>query len=402
MQELDTDDTDTSGVGRNFEKKRFASDPLKFTGIDLAPKPRSRRAYTYETDSSSGTEDSGSGDESSAMQIALREKEEALVRSALARIRKAQEKGKREVKLNPEEVAALERRRKRMQAAATTKRESASSGGSGSERRRRKDQQLITLPLPIEPMPKPPSKKKKQRKSEPPNSSAPGLLALDGSVTPFGYYPPPAGSRTSPTRPRSASQSVGLRDVSVPQLPPTTRRHVSDDTRPTSSSSTSSRRPLPDDEDWVPLHSRRSSISSAYGPIDPFDYQTSSSHPPPIPSHLQSSSRRGFSGPPEVAYSSLRRSPPLPAPARDGGGVSLPTSNSDPTLRRRSSRMRERMDYTEGTSESSEDSQDDGMGGGVRVYLDERDNTEKEEKRVKMPVPSRKPVGGKKKGKGKG
>lgn len=398
VQELDTDDTDTPGV-RRFEKKGFASDPLKFTGIDLTTKSRSRRSYAYETDSStSGTDDSG--DESTAMQIALREKEEALVRSALARIRRAQEKGKREVKLNPEELAALEKRRKRMQAEATTKKPSASSGGSGSERRRRKSQQLITLPLPIEPLPKPASKKK-QRKSKPSNASVPGLLTNDGSITPFGYYLPPAGSRTSPTRPRSASQSLSLRDVAT-----TSRRHVSDETRPTSSSSTSSRRPLPDDEEWVPLHSRRSSISSAYGPLDPFEYQTSSSHPPPIPSHLQSSARRVFSGPPEIAYSSLRRSPPPFSSARSGGGVSLPISSSDPTLRRRSSRMQERRDYNEGSSESSEESQDDGLEGGVKVFLDEAGSREKERERErereKLPVPARKPVGGKKKGKGKG
>ena len=33
VEELDSDDdTDTQGVGLNFDKKRFASDPLQFTG----------------------------------------------------------------------------------------------------------------------------------------------------------------------------------------------------------------------------------------------------------------------------------------------------------------------------------------------------------------------------------
>lgn len=82
-----------------------------------------------------------------ALQIALRDKEEALVQSALARIRRAQEKGKREVKLNQDEIDALEKRRKRMQAAATTRERQGSGSGSGSEPRRRSDRQLVALPI---------------------------------------------------------------------------------------------------------------------------------------------------------------------------------------------------------------------------------------------------------------
>ncbi|KAI1188056.1 hypothetical protein F5B17DRAFT_397048 [Nemania serpens] len=69
--------------------------------------------------------------------------ENALVQSALARIRKARAKGKQDVKLNKGEVAALERRRKRLQAeadAAARKRE--------TDRKRRKDkEQRVAVPL---------------------------------------------------------------------------------------------------------------------------------------------------------------------------------------------------------------------------------------------------------------
>lgn len=133
------------------------------------------------------------------------------MQSALARIRRAQEKGKREVKLNQDELDALEKRRKRMQAASTASKErkgSASSGGSGSERRRRSDRYLTTVPAG-----EPSSRKraKSMRRDELVSSAGnpPGML-LEGpdglTYAPLGYYPPQAGSnRNSPTRPRSAT-----------------------------------------------------------------------------------------------------------------------------------------------------------------------------------------------------
>ena len=55
-------------------------------------------------------------------------------------------RGKREVKLNPEELQALENRRKRMQSAATSMDKKASGSSSGSERRRRSED-LVTVPI---------------------------------------------------------------------------------------------------------------------------------------------------------------------------------------------------------------------------------------------------------------
>jgi hypothetical protein len=396
VEELDSDDTDTQGVGLNFEKKRFTSDPLQFTGIDLASTSRARRSYAYDSDDSEeDTEGSDEDENTSALQVALRDKEEALVQSALARIRRAQEKGKREVKLNPEELDALEKRRKRMQSAATTKERKGSGSSSGSEKRRRNDRDLVTLPLPAA---EPKSRKKgKSKRSEDVSPyplatvAPPGMLVqgADGvTYAPLGYYPQQAGpSRNSPTRPRSAT-SQQLRATPPPQLVAyqqgPSNRHFSDGNRPTSSSSNGSRRPLPDEEGWIPAHSRHNSISSQTHSVDPFEYQISSEQPPPIPQqYMQTGGRRNVSGPPEVIYSSVRRSPPIGSgyPAARGPA-------SDPTLRRRSSRRDE--------SSSEEEDESDDLGNGVQVFVEERDSERERERAV-----ARKPVGSRKKGKGR-
>ena len=405
VEELDSDgDTDTQGVGLNFDKKRFASDPLQFTGIDLTPASRARRPYNYDDseDSSGDSESEIEVEGTNALQVALRGKEEALVQSALARIRRAQEKGKREVKLNQDELDALEKRRKRMQAVATATKEqkgSASSGGSGNERRRRSDRHLVTVPI-GEPTGR--KRGKSMRREEaPPHppvaANPPGMLVAgpDGlTYAPLSYYPPQAGSnRNSPTRPRSAT-SQQLRGP-PPQLnyQQGSNRHFSEGTRPVSSSSNSSRRPLPDEEEWVP--SRRSSSSSQSHGIDPFEYQVSSDAPPPIPQKykqtVDQSSRRVASGPPEVIYSTVRRSPPMSTP------YPAAVRPSDISPKRRS---KQRDPYADelGDDSSSEEDESDDLGNGVQVFVDER---EKDRERERERVP-RKPVGGgRKKGKGR-
>jgi hypothetical protein len=394
VEELDSDDTDTQGVGLNFEKKRFYSDPLQFTGIDLASGSRARKGYAYDSDESEeDSEDAEEDEHTSALQVALRDKEEALVQSALARIRRAQEKGKREVKLNPEEIEALEKRRKRMQSAATSKERKGSGSSSGSERRR-SDRDLVTVPIgPAEPKSRKRSKAKRPEELYQPQPAAapPGLLVqgADGvTYAPLGYYPSQAGrSRDSPTRPRSATSSQ-LRGTPPPQFvayQPQTSRGFSDGNRPLSSSSTSSRRPLPDEEGWIPAHSRRSSVSSQTHSVDPFEYQISSEQPPPIPQqYIQAGGRRNVSGPPEVVYSSVRRSPPV------GGYLATRGPASDPTLRRRSSRR------DESSSEGEDDSDD--LGNGVQVFVEEPESGRERERERAV---ARKPVGSKKRGKGR-
>ena len=393
MQELDSDDTDTQGVGLHFGEKRFSSDPLQFTGIDLASSSRSRRGYAYDSDDSEeDSEDTDENENTSALQVALRDKEEALVQSALARIRRAQEKGKQQVKLNPEEIEALERRRQRMQSAATSKARKGSGDSSGSERRRNSGRDLIAVPIgPSEPKSR---KRSKSKRSEDRYSqlaaAPPGMLVqgADGATyAPLGYYPPQAGpSRNSPTRPRSAT-AAQLRATPPPQFVayPPTHRHHSEGIRPPSSSSTSSRRPLPDEEGWIPAHSRRGSFSSQTHSVDPFEYQVSSEQPPPIPQqYMQAGGRRNVSGPSEVLYSSVRRSPPNPS----GYPFAARGPASDPALRRRSSRRDE--------SSSEEEDESDDLGNGVQVFVEEPESGRERERERAV---ARKPVGGKKKGK---
>lgn len=379
IEELDSDDTDTQGVGLNFDQKRIVYDPLHFMGTGLSSSSRARKGYTYDTETSdSDSEESESG--SSAMQIALRDKEEALVQSALARIRRAQEKGKSQVKLNPEELEALERRRQRMQAAALKESQGGGSG-SGSERRRRSERR-ISVPIPeITGRKKGKSKRAEDFDVRASGSAPPpGLLAAgpDGVFAPLGYYQPPSSSsRNSPTRPRASTTSQQL---AYQQGQP---RHYSDGTRPTSSSSNGSRRPLPDEEDWVP-NSRRSSLSSQPH-LDPFDYQIDNGHPPPIPQQY-AQGRRIVSGPPEIMYSALRRNPP-----------SYPNTSREPPHEPAQRRKGSQRDNPESIASSSDDddSESDDLNNGVQVFVEEREPPPKER------AVARKPVGGKKKGKGR-
>ncbi|KAF4627675.1 hypothetical protein G7Y89_g10483 [Cudoniella acicularis] len=387
VEELDSgDDSDTQGVGLNSGKKRFASDPLHFTGIDLAP-ARARRSYAFDDGDGDSSDDSDASEESgsSVRQIALRDKEEALVQSALGRIRRAQEKGKQEVKLNQDELDALEKRRRRMQAAATTKaRKGSDSSGSGSEKKRRKER-TITIPIaPAESIGRNKGKSTRVEESRPPATSPPGMLISgpDGlTYAPIGYYPVQGLTQNSPNRspnrPRSAStqQLLGSQPPQFSYSTGQSSRHFSEGMRPTSSSSNSPRRPLPDEEGWMPGNSRRSSTSS-HQSLNPFDYQITSEVPPPIPQHYLQGGRRQVSGPSDIQYSSLPRTLPAvtgyPAAARASG-------SSDPALRRQSS-------YRDELGDSASDDESDELGNGVQVFP---------EREIREPA-SRKPVAGNK------
>ncbi|KAG9248324.1 hypothetical protein BJ878DRAFT_54418 [Calycina marina] len=353
----------------------------------------SRRSYAYNDTEESSDSDSeiSEYDGTNALQIALRDKEEALVQSALARIRRAQEKGKREVKLNQDELDALEKRRKRMQAATTIKEKKPHSSGSDKDRKR-SQRQLVPIPS-LEVMPRAraaskssSSKKGKSRRNTSPPPSGIMVANHDGTTTyaPFGYHPSQVGSsRGSPSRPRSStSQQIhgNLPPHYVYSQGPSSR-HFSDGTRPGSSASNSSRRPLPDEESWIPTSSRRSSVAS-HASVDPFEYQTAQ------PQYTKG--RRIVSGPPEVAYSSIRRSPPILGgyPASPARPVSSSRGASDPTLRRRPSR---RDDIDELADSSDEEDESDDLGNGVQVFVEREVEREK--------AVTRKPVGGKKKGK---
>ncbi|KAI3392571.1 hypothetical protein diail_5483 [Diaporthe ilicicola] len=284
VEELETgDDTDTQGVGL-ASGRRFASDPLRFTGIDVGESMvRSRRrAYEQSDDDDDDTSDSEQDSEQDAegeTQLALQEKENALVESALRRIRRAQSKGKQEVKLNKKELAALEQRRKRMQA---------ESGGN----KKKKKEQRYAVPLsqlgPI-------SQKENRALVAPddtlPPHPSPGTFerTQDGRLQPpVGWFAHPSSSRPGTAESRESRRSSGRqsdRELSSspfqysyvqPSSTPPNPRHSSDP----SLRHRSSRGPLPHEEAWMPQYGASASTSSILSAHDPFRYMTSGPQAP--------------------------------------------------------------------------------------------------------------------------
>jgi PRA1 family protein 1 len=283
VEELGTgDDTDTQGVGL-ASGKRFSSDPLRFTGIDVGEgMVRSRRRpYEQSDDDDDDTPDSDQDSEldaESETQLALREKENALVESALRRIRRAQAKGRQEVKLNKKELAALETRRKRMQAEA---------GGS-----KKKKEQRYAVPLsqlgPI-------SQKENQALIGPddtlPPHPSPGTFerTQEGRLQPpVGWFAHPQSSRPGTADSRESRRSSGRasdRELSSspfqysyvqPSSSPSNPRHSSDP----SLRHRSSRGPMPREESWMLQYGASASTSSIPSANDPFRYMTSGPQAP--------------------------------------------------------------------------------------------------------------------------
>jgi hypothetical protein len=303
------DDTDTQGVGlASSGSARFASDPLRFTGIDLGDTGslRSRRSHAYpqegeedddtseddddDDDSEQGSDmDDGNGDPDNQVQLALRDKEEALVEAALARIRRAQAKGKKDVKLSKGELTALERRRERINA-------------ENSRKKRREKEQRIAVPIS---QLEPPTRKRRSVVPEDvsPNSAVPGAFGGEPEHTnypPMGYFPPPLTGRSRPRSGTSVSQRPPSRDpnserssdsspfrysyVQTSNYPPSTARQFSD---PMARPPPRQGGPHPYEDDWAPPGSRPASRQSQGG-LDPFIYMTggsrrSSYHAGPAP-----------------------------------------------------------------------------------------------------------------------
>ncbi|OLN97059.1 Prenylated Rab acceptor 1 [Colletotrichum chlorophyti] len=284
VEELETEeaDSDTQGVGLVSGGRRFASDPLRFTGTDLGDRAGAlRRRHDYQlsdedededdSEDDSEDEDSSSDDEDEGEddidwdQLSPREREEALAQRALVRIRRARERGKLEVNLSKEEMAALEKRRKRMEKEARKQ-----------ERKRRQDkEQRFAVPLSQfeAPSRRPPIN---SAEDDLPRHPSPGTFAETqkrDAMPPMGYFPPPNAART---RPRSAT-STSQRPVSYGYPPPgVTQRQTSDslNSRPSSL-----RGPPPPEEGWGQPANRSpasstSSMSKPRSTVDPFQFQT--------------------------------------------------------------------------------------------------------------------------------
>ncbi|EAQ92875.1 hypothetical protein CHGG_01110 [Chaetomium globosum CBS 148.51] len=124
VEELDSEgDFDTQGVGSTSTAltRRVTSDSLRFTGMDMGDgvgNTRSRKAYAYqngEDDDTTDNSEEGSDGEDGVRMALVDPEEEALADAAMARIRKAHAKGRQDVKLSKEELAAYQRRLQRME-----------------------------------------------------------------------------------------------------------------------------------------------------------------------------------------------------------------------------------------------------------------------------------------------
>ncbi|KAI0003185.1 PRA1 family protein-domain-containing protein [Xylariaceae sp. FL0662B] len=325
VEELDSDDdTDTQGVdlAATAGSRRYPSDPLRFTGIDLGG-GRQRNGYPYQqSDDDSTDDDSQNSSEHTEDedQAATRAYEEALVQSAFARIRKAQAKGKQEVKLNKEELAALESRRKRLQAEAEAARKREARKANGGDRGRVKDkEQRYSVPLTqFDPSLARGLSGPSVSDDTLPRHTLPSTLARsqERPGPPMGLFPPPNASRSRPHSTASSSRPPHSQD-SPPfnyqyVQPGVYSRHASDPSK------------------------RPSSSSSSRNNINPFQYQTAGPRAP---------YRSG-------AVASRRNAPPETAPA--------------------AARSRSRVGSNQGTSEDEDEDEDedatsDEQGNGVQI-----------------------------------
>ncbi|KAM3565446.1 hypothetical protein ARSEF4850_001400 [Beauveria asiatica] len=350
----DDDESDGHGVGLSARRQpRFVSDSLQFTGTDLGDRSAGivRRGHHFlaSNDDSEATSDNSESDDddddetegsySGSSQQPSSAQEEALVQSALKRISRAQAHGRADVKLNRNELAALERRRKRMQEEAERaerERAARASGSSGSDRRKKRKEQRVAVPLSqFEPV----SRKKRADSSHPPRKdSLPSRAAVGESpdqqvYPPMGYFPPPVQSRS---RSSSLLQRAGsrARDVNNSSPPVSYHQHASGSSQRHASDSMARphSRGLPHEDAW-----------KANSAPNPFQYQTEG------PRVMYPASTRGSRS--EVSY---RQS-------SHGHGTSSPSTRS------RHGSARPSLDRVPSSETSSEDTASDELGNGAQI-----------------------------------
>ncbi|KJZ73592.1 hypothetical protein HIM_06925 [Hirsutella minnesotensis 3608] len=290
IEEVDTDGgdgADARAVGRR--NGRFVSDSLEFTGIDLGDRSgdltrRERYGGLDETEDDGSTTCSDDDETDSGDELAGEENEEALVRSALQRIERARAKGKVDVKLNKQELAALERRRKRIE---EEERRVRSAGG-----RSRKKPRAARIAVPLTHL-EPVSRKRAPAVSDPMPRHVSAGEVLDSPVRQqgqpqMGYFRSPSASTTrlpsGTTSSRVSSHTHDARgQLPILRVPVPSSRHVSDSaTRSYSRGSASG----------------VGSLSRTQ--LDPFQYQTAG--PRAVPAGNPAIAKRYVSGPSEVLY----------------------------------------------------------------------------------------------------
>ncbi len=257
------------------------------------------------------------------MQLVLRDKEEALIQKALARIRRAQELGKTNVKLPVSELQALERKRQKdaenqipEKPSSKDKSRRRSSGYIKNSAQESQPAGANQRKINARPIVYDNDSSSGGRRGTPPGMLVPGP---DGVPVyhPIGYYPPPSnvdipvlkskGSSKSKSRstsshapsPQPSSQSLGRASGKSKKKSSKTR----DKSSPPRSPQAATRR-LPDDPNWIPRPRSSSSIPTASYPPESFQYKAYSPPLPQIPpqyaQHLQGS-RRAVSTPQQLS-----------------------------------------------------------------------------------------------------
>jgi PRA1 family protein 1 len=235
----DTDDDDGQGVELDLavSQKRYVSDELRFTGVDLsASRPRRRKGNAYDEDSDYSEDDEEEDDaydgQGQHMQVMLREKEDLLVERALERIRRARMMGKTNVKLSQAEVDALERA-ERIQKQPDPSRNARGKKVAAvrprvEERKRSRGGKPSSSTPPLKAIePRRKSKSSAREEPQPPYPIMPGpdYGQASGAMiyAPPGYYAAPAQrprSSSSKARSRTASsQSLRQQHQQTPPLP---------------------------------------------------------------------------------------------------------------------------------------------------------------------------------------
>lgn len=300
-------------------------------------RPRRKHAYAQsEDENSSHSEQDTELDEEGYTQFA-REEEEALVDSAMRRIRRAQSSGKKEVKLSKKELAALEKHRKRQ---------------AEGERKKKREQRYAVPLSQLAPI-----SQKENKMSRPPGAmSSTESLQRQTAQPPVGWVPQPASSRSGmsdsrrPTSSRASDREGSTSPFQYNYVRPAASipnsRHSSDPALRPRSGSTRGNLPYPDTR--MSQYNPSTSASSVPGTLDPFRYMTSG---PQAPYHTGSAtSLRPVSGSPM------------------GAGYYEPSTRGGASAPRRQSRHLT-PDDEESSSEDDEDEDDlsDQVDAGARI-----------------------------------
>ncbi|KAI9782287.1 MAG: hypothetical protein M1816_001949 [Peltula sp. TS41687] len=400
--ELDTDFDDGGEPSWDVDvrPRRFTSDELYFTGVDLGAHPRRTRQIAYREDSEHSSEASEPDERYLGdVQVTLRDKEKELARTAMERIRRAQMLGKSNVRLSRSEYEALERERRRAEASKRTEDRSvggtlSQSGGRGQGRGQ--SQQISSFRR--RGLSDVSSRKSRSKQVYDPES--PPYIPEPEQPAPLNYQAPRKRKSLNPlSRPPSSPRPPSRKAVTPPyptenqpqpsryfSLPEAGQQQQNRAYHARSRSRTPpSQSPLPFGSDHSPRARSRSTAQPPH-PLDPFQYQT---HPPlPVssmsPRYTQG--QRGASGPPDVQYELVGRRPQhnqahIPRESR------IPAGSSDPYLVRRwpAEVDAESEGHSEGDSGSRSDEND------ARVEVEIRSTGDVRRRRDQTNLPGRWP-----------